>query len=54
VKIVRSRDLQSFPVESAGVFFAADQSPYLRDARQVRRVKTADGSTANYTNTLHR
>src|SRR5207247_2167127 len=53
LKIVRARDPQSFPIERAGMFFTADESPYFRNPRQVRCVQTPDGPTANYAYPLH-
>src|ERR1700674_1448407 len=53
MKFVLSRDAQTVAVESSGVIFAADKSPYLRNPRQMRRVQAANGATSDDANTLH-
>src|SRR5271167_730215 len=42
MKLVLSRDAQTVAVESSGVIFSANKSPYLRNPRQVRRVQAAN------------
>ena len=53
LKIVRASDADAVLVQRASVLGAANEGPDFCDAREMRGVKTADGTATDDANALH-
>ena len=53
MKIVASRDRQTFPIECTGMVIATNECPNFGYSRQVRRIKTSDCTAADNAYPLH-